>query len=69
MLCCVECCTVLRRQLPNVGKVVAQRLAAAGLGTWQALAAPGVDPRRLEQLAQKAYPFGTNGSHRLVLLF
>lgn len=44
------------RQLPNIGKLISQRLGAAGLGSFGALAA--ADPRRIEAVAQRNYPFG-----------
>jgi hypothetical protein len=47
----------LPRQLPDVGRLLASRLAAAGLGAdLRGLAA--AEPRRLEALTHKAYPFG-----------
>ncbi|GMH32639.1 hypothetical protein BSKO_00473 [Bryopsis sp. KO-2023] len=44
------------RQLPNIGKLLSERLVAAGLGTLHALAA--ADPRRIETVTMKNYPFG-----------
>ncbi len=44
------------RQMPDVGKQSGQRLAAAGLGGLRALWA--TDPRRIEAVAQRPYPFG-----------
>ncbi|KXZ47537.1 hypothetical protein GPECTOR_34g696 [Gonium pectorale] len=44
------------RQLPDIGRLLAQRLAVAGLGALRQLAA--ADPRRIEAVTQKAYPFG-----------
>ena len=44
------------RQLPGIGPLIAQRLAAAGVHKLRQLAE--VEPRRLESLAQRHYPFG-----------
>ncbi|EFJ42750.1 hypothetical protein VOLCADRAFT_97115 [Volvox carteri f. nagariensis] len=44
------------RQLPDIGRLLAQRLASAGLGGLRQLAE--ADPRRIEAVTQKAYPFG-----------
>jgi predicted flap endonuclease-1-like 5' DNA nuclease len=44
------------RQLAGIGPLIAQRLAAAGVNKLRQLAE--VDPRRLEALAQRHYPFG-----------
>ena len=44
------------RQLPGIGPLIAARLAAAGVRTLRDLAA--VEPRRLESLAQRHFPFG-----------
>ena len=44
------------RQLPGIGPQIAQRLAAAGVHKLSQLAA--VEPRRLEAMAQRHYPFG-----------
>ncbi|KAL4857947.1 ATP-dependent DNA helicase MER3 [Chlorella vulgaris] len=43
------------RQLAGIGPLIAQRLAAAGVHTLKQL--EGVEPRRLEALAQRHYPF------------
>lgn len=55
----------LCRQLPNVGRLISSRLAAVGLGTFSALQA--ADPRRVEAITQRHYPFGEpeicNGSY------
>jgi len=44
------------RQLAGVGDVTAERLAAGGVHTLRQLAA--VEPRRLESIAQRPYPWG-----------
>lgn len=44
------------RQLPGIGPQIAQRLAAAGVHKLRQLSE--VEPRRLEALAQRHYPFG-----------
>jgi hypothetical protein len=44
------------RQLPNIGKLLSDRLAAAGLGSFKALLE--ADPRRVEAVTQRNYPFG-----------
>jgi hypothetical protein len=44
------------RQLAGIGPLIAQRLAAAGVHKLRQLAE--VEPRRLEALAQRHYPFG-----------
>lgn len=48
------------RQLSGIGPLIAQRLAAAGVTTLQQLAE--IEPRRLEALAQRHYPFGAGAS-------
>ena len=44
------------RQLPGIGRLLAQRLQAAGAGTLRQLAV--LDPRRIETITQRNYPFG-----------
>jgi ATP-dependent DNA helicase HFM1/MER3 len=44
------------RQLPGIGKLLGERLAAAGLGKLRALAA--AEPRRIEAVTQRHFPFG-----------
>lgn len=44
------------RQLPGIGRLLAQRLKAAGAGTLRQLAV--LDPRRIETITQHNYPFG-----------
>lgn len=44
------------RQLAGIGPQIAQRLADAGVSKLRQLAE--VEPRRLESLAQRRYPFG-----------
>ena len=44
------------RQLPGIGKLLAERLSAAGVGGLHQLAA--LDARRIEALTQRNYPFG-----------
>ncbi|KAI8467024.1 MAG: hypothetical protein J3K34DRAFT_47254 [Monoraphidium minutum] len=44
------------RQLPNVGRLIGQRLQSAGFGSLAQLMA--ADPGRVELAAQRAYPFG-----------
>jgi hypothetical protein len=44
------------RQVPGIGPLIAQRLAAAGVHSLRQLAA--VEPRRLESMAQRHFPFG-----------
>lgn len=44
------------RQLSGIGPLIAQRLAAAGVTKLQQL--DEIEPRRLEALAQRHYPFG-----------
>ena len=44
------------RQLSGIGPLIAQRLAAQGIHSLRQLAA--VEPRKLESLAQRHYPFG-----------
>ncbi|KAG2449576.1 hypothetical protein HYH02_005109 [Chlamydomonas schloesseri] len=46
------------RQLPDIGRLLAHRLADSGVVCLRQLA--GVDPRRIESITQKAYPFGNN---------
>ncbi len=55
------CC----RQLPGIGKLLAERLAAAQCGSLHALAA--LDARRIEAITQRNYPFGVQPCGRLVL--
>ena len=43
-------------QVPQIGKQHSSRLAAAGISTLQQLS--GLDPRRLETIVQRSYPFG-----------
>ena len=43
-------------QVGKVGRQLADRLATAGLGTLAAL--HGADPRRIEAVTQRNYPFG-----------
>lgn len=45
------------RQISGVGPVIAERLAGCGIHTLRQAAE--IDPRRLETLAQKAYPWGS----------
>lgn len=52
------------KQLPGIGKLLGQRLKAAGAGTLRQLAE--LDPRRIETITQRNYPFGDyNGFFRL----
>ena len=44
------------RQLPKIGKLLAERLAVAGVCGMCELAA--LDARRIEALTQRNYPFG-----------
>ena len=44
------------RQLPGVGKLLSEKLAAAGMQTLEALEL--ADPRRIEMVTQRNYPFG-----------
>jgi hypothetical protein len=44
------------RQMPNIGKLLASRLAANELGRLRAL--QKADPRHIEAAAQRNYPFG-----------
>lgn len=44
------------RQLPGIGKLLGERLAAAGLGRLRALAA--AEPRCIEAVTLRHYPFG-----------
>jgi len=44
------------KQLPGIGKLLGQRLKAAGAGTLRQLAE--LDPRRIETITQRNYPFG-----------
>ena len=48
--------TLYCRQLPGIGKLLAERLSAAGVGGLHHLAA--LDARRIEALTQRNYPFG-----------
>ena len=50
------------RQLPGIGRLLAQRLKAAGAGTLRQLAA--LDPRRIETITQRNYPFGAHRKHQ-----
>lgn len=54
------------RQVNNIGRHIAQKLAQGGMGGLRALA--DADPRRIEQVAGKAYPFGntTKASERKI---
>jgi hypothetical protein len=49
---------VQARQLPGIGRQLAQRLRAAGVGTLRQLAE--LDPRRIETITQRNYPFGAH---------
>ena len=44
------------KQLPNIGKLLGDRLAKGGIGKLRQLAE--ADPRKIESLAMKNYPFG-----------
>ena len=44
------------RQLKGVGKKISASLAAEGLGSFDALEM--ADPRRIERISGKPYPFG-----------
>lgn len=44
------------RQLPNIGKLLGSRLAANGMGSLLAL--KDTDPRKIEAVTQRNYPFG-----------
>lgn len=44
------------RQLPNIGKQLGSRLAASNMGSLRALFA--ADPRKIEAVTQRNYPFG-----------
>ena len=46
------------RQLPGIGSLLADRLAAAGFDHLQKL--QDTDPRRIETVTQRHYPFGEN---------
>ncbi len=46
------------RQLPGIGKLLSERLVAAGLGKLRDLEA--ADPRLIEYLTQRKYPFGAH---------
>ncbi len=46
------------RQLPNIGKLLGSRLAANGMGSLLAL--QDTDPRKVEAVTQRNYPFGKN---------
>jgi ATP-dependent DNA helicase HFM1/MER3 len=50
------CACLQARQLPGIGRLLAQRLKAAGAGTLRQLAV--LDPRRIETITQRNYPFG-----------
>lgn len=43
--------------MPGIGKLLSERLHAAGLSTLRELAA--ADPRRIEAVTQRHYPFGS----------
>lgn len=58
--------TLPTRQLPNVGQVTASRLRAAGITSLRDLAAR--DPRWVEQVTTRHYPFGTQLQHALTQL-
>lgn len=47
---------LLTRQLPGIGNLLADRLAAAGID--HLLKLEGADPRRIETITQRHYPFG-----------
>ena len=47
------------RQLPSITRAMARRLSDAGLGSLRQLEA--ADPRRIEGIAQRKYPFGEPG--------
>ena len=53
------------RQLPGIGKLLAERLSAAGVGGLHELAA--LDARRIEALTQRNYPFGAPRRKQLSL--
>ena len=60
----------LLSQMPKVGRQLANKLHAAGIDSLAALNA--ADPRRVESLAQRAYPFGARVSYqhqRAAILF
>ncbi len=44
------------RQLPGIGNLLAERLAAAGIDHLHKL--QDADPRRIETVTQRHYPFG-----------
>lgn len=44
------------RQLPGIGRLLGDRLAGAGLGKLRQLEA--ADPRRIEAITQRHFPFG-----------
>ena len=44
------------RQLPGIGRLLGDRLAGAGMGTLRQLEA--ADPRRIEAITQRHFPFG-----------
>jgi len=46
------------RQLPGIGSLLADRLAAAGIDHLRKL--QDADPRRIETVTQRHYPFGEN---------
>jgi len=46
------------RQLPGIGSLLADRLAAAGIDHLRKL--QDTDPRRIETVTQRHYPFGKN---------
>ena len=44
------------RQIPGIGSLLAERLAAAGIDQLRKL--QEADPRRIETVTQRHYPFG-----------
>lgn len=58
--------TLPTRQLPNVGQVTAGRLRAAGITCLRDLASK--DPRWVEQVTARHYPFGSQLQHALTQL-
>ena len=47
------------RQIPGIGSLLADRLAAAGIDHLRKL--QEADPRRIETVTQRHYPFGEHG--------
>ena len=47
---------LLTRQLPGIGNLLADRLAAAGI--YHLFKLESTDPRRIESITQRHYPFG-----------